>query len=128
MARKNVLAAQTPIASNQSLAVTFTSAPTVIAFMDNISYQIDVTTTNSTGSFKVQASLDYVPADGIQTGRAGHWVDLVLSGTPSVAAANDDINISFNQMPFQAIRLIYTPTVAGTGTCTIYVMGKQIGG
>jgi hypothetical protein len=111
------------------MAATITSQPTVITFMDNCAYQIDIATTNSTGTFSVQASVDYVPADGIQTAVAGHWVDLPLGGgTPSAAAANDDILIYLNQLPFTAIRLVYTSTVAGTGIMNAFVMLKQIGG
>lgn len=127
MARKNVLLPQL-IATGQSLAASFTSVPTVINFDDNIAYQIDVNTTNSVGTFAVQASLDYVPASPTQNAVAGHWINLTLSGSPSVASTNDDIIIDLNQLPYSAVRIAYTSTVAGTGTCEIRIMAKQVGG
>lgn len=131
MSRKNVVAKK--IATAQSLAASFTSEPTVIQFLDNVSYQINITTTNSTGSFVVQASLDYEPAGSVDpmsgVPNSGNWVDLVLSGgTPTAAAANDSILIDLNQLPYKAVRLKYTPTIAGTGTMNIYVAAKQLGG
>lgn len=131
MARKNIVTKK--ISAAQSLAANFTSEPTVIQFLDNVSYQINITTTNSTGSFVVQASLDYEPAGAVDpmsgVPNSGNWVDLVLSGgTPTAAAANDSILIDLNQLPFKAVRLKYTSTIAGTGTADVYVAAKQLGG
>lgn len=118
------------LASAQSLSASFNSTPTIIMNQDNISYQINVTTTNSQGTWKVQASDDYqVPAGTTQIENPGNWVDLTLGGgTPNVNAANTIINISLNQTTFAAIRLAYTSTTAGTGHCDIWVMEKRLGG
>lgn len=124
--RKNVL---TPIsiASSQSLAASFNSTPTMVPYLDNCAYQINVTTSNSTGTFSVQGSLDYIQATGLVQGVAGHWIDLSLGGgTPTVAAANDSILINLNQVPFNALRLAYTSTIAGTGHADIIFMSKMI--
>ena len=128
MARKNVNIYQ--LASSQSLAASFNTSPTLIKYLDNCAYQINVTTTNSTGTFSVQASLDYAKNEVTDVvTNSGNWIDLNLAGgTPSVAAANDQILIDLNQLPYNAIRLKYTPTIAGTGTCNIYVMTRQLGG
>lgn len=128
MARKNIVVHR--LVSAQSLAASFNSEVTVIRYLDNLSYQINITTSNSTGTFKVQGSNDYAVSEpGTQVTNSGTWVDLTLGGgTPSVAAANDSILINMNQLPFTAIRLVYTAGTAGTGTCAIYVVGKQIGG
>lgn len=126
MSRKLVLAPDVPIAIGQSLATSFTSVPTMIDFQDNIGYQINITTTNSTGTFTVQASLDYLKANGLENGRVGNWVTLPLSGSPTAGAANDSISISLNQLPFRAVRLVYTAAVAGTGVADIYIMSKEI--
>lgn len=128
MARKNVLKFQ--VATAQSLSATFISAPTVVKFLDNVSYQINITTTNSVGTFSVQASNDYQQdevTDAVTN--AGTWADLPLGGgTPSAGAANDTILINLNQLPFNAIRVKYTSSVAGTGTCSIVLQARQIGG
>lgn len=127
MARKNILRHE--IASGQSLSASFTSQPTIIKFTDNISYQINIQTVDSQGIFTIQGSNDYeINEPGSQVINAGNWVDLTLSGIPSVAAVNDEILISMNQVPFNALRIKYTSTVAGTGTCDMWIMTKQVGG
>lgn len=128
MARKNTNVY--PLLTSQTLAASFNSPATLIKNGDNIAYQIKVTTTNSTGTWSVQASLNY-DVNEVGTGivNSGDWVDLTLAGgVPSVNAANDVIMINLNQLPFNAVRLAYTSTIAGTGTCNVYVMTKQIGG
>lgn len=132
MARKNVLVynlTPTPL----SLSTSFVTAPTVVRYLDNCSYQINVVTTNSTGTFQVQVSNDYYVNEGNDdvVMNPGTWVPLTLSGgtngMPFVAAANDQIVISLNQLPYYAIRLAYTSTIAGTGTASIYITDKQVG-
>jgi len=116
------------IAQAQSLATSFNSTPTVITYVDNVAYVINVTTTDSTGAFAVQVSEDYAPPpQGSNTpANAGTWTTLTLSGSPVVAAANDTIAISLNQLPFNAIRLAYTAATAGTGTCKITIQTKGL--
>lgn len=128
MARKNSFISK--LLTAQSLAGSFTSPVTVVRGHDNISYQIDITTSNSTGSFALQGSNDYQPPGPID-GQAnpGTWTTLPLSGgTPTAGGSNDTILIDINQYPFNAVRLQYTPTVAGTGTASIWIMCRQIGG
>lgn len=126
MARKNTLTYE--VASSQSLSASFTTPATVIQYLDNCSYQINITTTNSVGSFSIQGSNDYsVNENNIIN--PGNWIDLSLGGgTPSANAADDNIIISLNQLPFSAIRIAYTSSVAGTGTCDIFMTCKQVGG
>jgi hypothetical protein len=120
--QKNVLLPQ-QIATSQSLAASFNSSPTMISYTDNIAYQINVTTSNSVGTFAVQASQDYVPANSAAGGaNAGNWATLTLSGTPAVAGANDTIVIDLKELPYNAIRLAYTASTPGTGTCNIIVV------
>lgn len=127
MSRKLVLLPVT-VASSQSLAADFTTTPTVLSYQDNVAYQINVTTTNSEGTFKIQASMDYeAGVNGSGPPVVGNWVDLTLDGTPTVAAANDTIAISLNQVPFKALRVAYVSTVAGTGTCNIIIMARTVG-
>ena len=127
VARKNTLVFSQV---GQSLAASFTTQPTVIRYLDNCSYQINVTTSNSTGTFVVQVSNDYQVNEGnfdVVT-NPGTWNMLPIGGTPTVAAANDIITIDMNQLPFYAVRLAYTSTIAGTGTASIYLTDKQLGG
>lgn len=133
MARKNVLA-PVKIATAQSLASSFNSSPTIISYEDNIVYNIKVTTSDSTGTFKLQCSPDYVPsAAPTQSSSAatGTWYDLAMSGdnlgVPTVNAANDSMTLKLTQVSFKAIRLAYTSSVAGTGTCDIYITANTVG-
>lgn len=116
----------------QSLSTDFISPPTVVRFLDNCSYQINVTTIDSVGTFVVEVSNDYYVDEGNNSvvSSQGNWVALQLSGgsgIPFVNAANDTIAISLNQLPFYAVRLRYTSTTAGTGTCAIFVTDKRLG-
>lgn len=128
MSRKNVLAPEL-IASAQSLVATFNSTPTMIPFLDNCAYQINITTTNSIGVFQVQGSVDYVQQTPLNRGNAGNWVPLTLGGStanPVANAANDTIIINLNQVPFNALRIAYISSTPGTGTADIYFMSKMI--
>lgn len=116
-----------------SLATSFNSPPTVVRFLDNCSYQINVETTDSDGNFTVEMSNDYYvngSADGTVT-NPGNWIPLTLTSSggavPVVAATDTLISINLNQLPFYAVRLSYTATTPGTGTCQIYVADKVIG-
>lgn len=129
MARKNAVLHRLETA--KSMAASFTTAPTIVRYLDNCSYQINITTSNSVGTFSVEGSLDYEvnEANGDVVVHAGNWIALNLSGgTPSAAAANDSILIDLNQLPYNAIRLKYTSSVAGTGVCEILIMCRQLGG
>lgn len=128
MARKLVL--RDEIATAHSLSSSFTSTPTMIPYMDNCSYQINITTSNSTGTFAVQASDDYMQQTQDVKGNAGNWIDLPLAGptaNPVAAGANDTILIDLNQVPFNALRISYTSSVAGTGTADIWLLNKSLG-
>src|SRR5579859_4092858 len=129
MARKDVVVTQIgpngagPNATPFSLFTSFTTPPTIVKFLDNCSYQINVMTTDSMGTFEVQVSNDYYvsePSNVVMN--PGNWIALTLAGgTPTVAAANDYIVINLNQLPFYAVRLAYLSSVAGTGTATVYI-------
>lgn len=128
MSRKLVLA-PTLVETSKSLSTSFNSTPTMITNTDNVAYQINVTTSNSTGTFSIQGSVDYQPATANLPGVTGNWADLGLGGgTPTVAAANDTLIFNLSLLPFNALRVAYTSTIAGTGTCNIYIMTKQTGG
>lgn len=128
MSKKATL--QEQLLRSQSLSATFISPVTFVRSGDNISYQINITTTNSVGTFSVQVSDDYriyEPTNAVSS--AGNWVDLTLGGgTPFASSANDLINISLNQLPAGAIRIKYTSVTPGTGTCDLFITTKRLGG
>lgn len=98
----------------QSLASSFNTIATSVKFQDNLSYQINIITTNSQGTFQLQGSNDGVT-----------FADLGIAGV--VNAANDVAVMNINQFPFAFMRLAYTSTVAGTGKCSIVLMGRSVG-
>lgn len=126
MSRKNVLPYK--LATAQSLSSSFNSAVTTITYTDNISYQINCTTTNSVGTFALEVSDDYQISNGTIV-NAGTWNPLTLGGgIPAVNATDAVISISLTQVPFGAIRVAFTSSTPGTGTCDIYFLSKQLGG
>lgn len=108
------------LAGNQvsgTLSGNIASGSVAIPYLDNIGIQINVTAPALTaGFFTVNASLDGVT-----------YMPLVMSGTPAVTGANDTILISLNQVPFRYLTVSYTSSTAGTGSCDVYVMSKEIG-
>lgn len=72
------------------------------------------TSTSSTGTFKLQGSLDNIS-----------YSDLSTAGV--VASVGDVSLINANQIPFKYVRLNYTATVAGDGLVTILVSAKSVG-
>lgn len=115
-----------------SLAASFNTPATVVRFLDNCSYQINVVTTDSVGSFAVEMSNDYYvnPVSGTIE-NSGNWIPLTLTSSlgaiPTVAATSTNISINLNQLPFYAVRLAYSASTAGTGTATIFIADKVIG-
>ena len=126
MARKNTLKYQ--LLTDQSLSGNFISPVTFIRNTDNVSYQINIDTIDSIGSFFVEVSDDYAVNEANSVTNPGQWVRLTLSGDPFVNAADDIIGISLNQLPYDAIRLVYESSTPGTGTCSAIITSKQIGG
>lgn len=102
------------IASSQSLAASFNSDSTVVSNEDVVSYQINITTSNSTGTFYLQGSNDN-----------SNWVTIGTAGT--AAAANDSIIVDFDDISMKYVRISYASTIAGTGTCDILLMARSIG-
>lgn len=128
MSRKLILREEVETA--KSLSTSFISKITMIPYADNCSYQINITTSNSTGTFSVEASDDYMQQSVNVNGNAGNWVQVPLGGatpSPVAAGANDTILIDLNQLPFNAVRVRYTSTIAGTGTADIWLLNKSIG-
>jgi hypothetical protein len=127
MARKNTL--NYTLATGQTLASSFVTPATVVQNLDSCSYQINISTTDSVGTFAVQVSNDFQQDEVnnvIKT--TGTWTALTLSGIPTVSASSDSIVIDLQQLPFYAMRLSYTSTTAGTGTCSVILNCKQLGG
>jgi len=103
-----------------SMAASITSAPTQIAFLDNIYYQVEWSGTSPVGSMSVEVSSSYDQRLG-----TGSWDAVVLPVTPSIAANTGSISIDLNQLGAPWVRLVYTRT-SGTGTMTAYISAKSV--
>lgn len=128
MSRKNTL--RYSIVEDQSLSANFESPITLIPRLDNCSYQINITTTDSIGTFYLQGSNDFEKDVEGNVVNPGSWVDLPLGGdtsAPIANAANDSILIDINQVPFNALRIRYSASTPGTGTCDIWFNGRMLG-
>ncbi len=101
----------------QTLSANFSTGTVAVPYLDNVGIQINISATaGASGNFTVNVSLDNVT-----------FIPLVMSGTPAVSGVNDNILISLNQLPFRYMNLTYTSATAGTGSCDIYIMAKEIG-
>jgi hypothetical protein len=118
-------------ANSSSMAASFTSQPTIIQKLSQISYACSWTGASPVGTISIQGSNDY----SIKPGGAGYvqnpgtWNKLMLSYNGS---ALTDIPISGNSgngmidiaaTGLYAIRLIYTAT-SGTGNMTVIITAK----
>lgn len=107
----------TPVAINHniSLATSFNTISTQTLNLDNIAYQIVITTTNSIGTFTLQCSSDNI-----------NWTNV---GTAATAASSNDIATVWVNQEFCSayIRLAYTAGTAGTGICGIILTAKDLG-
>lgn len=112
------------IVKAQSMASSVTSTPTNVQYLDNVTYFATWTGT-PTGTFNVQASLDYQPGSGGTVLNAGTWSNLSLSASVAAAGAADTALFDLNELPFPWIRLVYT-AVSGSGTLDLWVSGKAV--
>jgi len=127
MARKNTL--EYPLLTDKSLSTSFISPVTIVKNLDNCSYQITITTSDSIGTFAVEASNNYESNEITNdVTYSGDWAPLDIGGVPVANGSNDVILIDLNQLPFKAIRVSYTTSTPGTGTCDMKLIARQIGG
>lgn len=109
------LGSPTNISPTISLATSFNTISTSIANLDNVAYQIAITTSNSTGTFTLQCSSDNINWDTVGTAAL-------------VAGTSDTATLWVNQEYCSPnVRLHYAAGTAGTGTCTIILTAKDIG-
>lgn len=118
--RKNSLI-NSEVVTGQSMAASFVSQVTSLAYLDNAMIQLAFTGT-PTGSFAVETSNDY---DKNLNPDTSHWVALTLSGSPVATGAPDTILITLNQIPAPNIRLRYTSS-GGTGSLDYRISAKEI--
>lgn len=113
-----------PVAGN--MATTFQSPPTNISGMDDCGYSV-AWTGAPTGTFSVQASVDYNPGQNPTDYPAnpGTWTTIPLSATVTASGSPDNGFIDITLISAPWIRLVYT-AVSGTGTLSVWVVGKGL--
>lgn len=117
-----------PIIQAGDMSGDLTSTPVKIQFLDVVSMQL-VFTDTPTGTFEVQASLDYSVNDAGEVTNAGTWVTVPVQdetgSSPAATGSADQLMINMTQLAFPFIRLHYTAT-SGTGTLDVLASGKEI--
>lgn len=122
---KNVL---TPykILDAVSMDASFTSEPTMIQYLDNVSIQIMASTEDGEGVFTLEGSLDHVrvaPAN-YETDN-GNWITIELATPMTVSSADASFLLDLNQLSFPWIRIKYTRT-SGDGEVNAYISAKAV--
>lgn len=113
-----VLASRQVVAA--SLASNYTSPAIDVRLYDQMCVQLNFTGT-PTGTFAVQAALDYDPNNA--TNLPGTWVPLTLASTLSAAGAAGQILVDFQLTSYPFIRFVYTAG-GGSGSLDIWTYGK----
>ncbi len=121
MARKNSISAY-PIIVEEDMSASITSLETNVRNLDNASIRIDWTGT-PTGQIIIEA-LQEKDRDIIQP---DDWFTLDFGSDIIIDINNTDHQLIFTSMPFDRIRLTYTPT-AGSGVLNAKLTAKHIGG
>jgi hypothetical protein len=123
--RKVIQGYQIVTGGDASLA-TVTSPVINIQNLDNVGFQINITTGTPAGTFAVQVSMDYKEYGTFPNAQvlvAGTWTTLtsqvIASGTPT------PITFDLNQLSSPWIRLLYTKT-SGTGNFDVFICGKSL--
>lgn len=115
--RKSVVKGFNMFGADGDISASVTSAETSVINLDKAS--IDVTWTGSApvGTLTVEATNDE---------KNEVWRTLDMGGTISISGASGAHELIFNELPFTAIRLVYTRT-SGTGTILAKIVAKTVG-
>ena len=121
MARKNSISAY-PIIVDQNMTASITSLETNVRNLDNASIRIDWTGT-PTGEIIIEA----LQEKDREVTEPDDWFTLDFGSDIIIDVNNTDHQLIFTSLPFDKIRLKYTPT-AGSGVLNAKITAKHIGG
>ncbi len=121
-----------PLLTAQALGASFNSPPTKILYIDNVGYEIDVSSASSlNGVFTIQVSASYDEDDQGNVIKAGIWTTVQYPNTDTNVSAtvtsNGSVYFDLNQLSAPWARLVWTSS-DGTGTANVFVCGKTMGG
>lgn len=126
MSRKNNLL-KFKVVTQGDMTGSVTSAVTNIQHLDNIGYQMNITSGTPTGAFSVEVSADYYQDPEGTVVNAGNWVALTLTPTPSVTTgAPANIYLDLNQLSAPWIRLKWTHSGGTGGVFDAFVTAKMV--
>ena len=102
----------------QSLAASFSTDAVSVRYTDNVGIYIKTASvTTNTGSFIVEGTID-----------GTNWFDFGVSPALTLANANTTFAVNLNQVPFDQVRVSFTPSVTTpNGTALISIMAKSVG-
>lgn len=117
--------------NTSSMAASFTSQPTIIQKLSQISYAVSWTGTTPIGTISIQGSNDYSikPGGANAIQNPGTWNSLILSfagsNTTTIPISGNSGNglIDIASTGMYAVRLIYT-AASGTGNMTVTINAK----
>lgn len=118
-----------PVIVNGSMALTLTSAVTIIQRLSMISYSCSWSGSTPLGNIQVQVSNDFSenPDGSIRVNGTWNPIPVAVSGseTTSIPVSGNTGNgfIDLDQLGGYAVRLQYLPT-SGTGTLNVVVNAK----
>ena len=102
----------------ESLGLAFSTAAVSVRYTDNVGIFIKTASvTTNTGSFIVEGTID-----------GTNWFDFGLSPALTLANTNTTFAVNLNQVPFDQVRVSFTPSVTTpNGTALISIMAKSVG-
>jgi hypothetical protein len=105
-----------------SLGASQTSTATVVNGLDNIGMTVAWAGTSPVGTLEIQCATADLGQDETIT-----WTALDFGSAISIGGASGTHTISINQLPYNLIRAVYT-RASGTGSMTVVITGKRLGG
>lgn len=104
--------------TTKSLASSFSTAAVSVRYTDNVGVYIKTASvTSNTGSFIIEGTIDGV-----------NWFDFGVSPSMTLAGANTSFAVNLNQVPFDQVRVSFTPGGGSpNGTAAIEIMAKSVG-
>lgn len=106
--------------SEASLSSPHTSEITEVSNLDKASIHIVWSGTSPIGTIKVESTNDDAKNPNAV------WREVVFNATIELSGNTGDHDLVFNELPFNAIRISYTPT-SGTGTLNATLSAKVVG-
>lgn len=120
MGRKNVIKNGYKMLSDVDMSISTISELTEVSNLDKASIHIVWSGTAPIGTVKIESTNDN-PLNPIAV-----WREVIFNAPIEITGNTGDHDIIFNELPFNAIRISYTPA-SGTGTINAALSAKVVG-